>query len=308
LIAKSPFSLQKSKKEANVNGERRRKQMESETSKKILLAIDGSEISWNTARIAIHLAKVISAEILGLYVIDEELVLNDYAEYQKELEKYEGPLSRTEKAELSEIRGHEILQRLKSLGQESGVRVIVEMGLGGVGEMLQEQARKECILALGRRGNGHPERRDYLGENFRFIARRATGPLVVGGDSAKPLERILLAYNGAERAKKALEWVKYLQYQGLVETIALIVQEDNDFSIRFFEQEVKAEFSKNGVENFRLIMRKGIPSDEISIAAMDSKSDIVLMGGYRHSAVLEWLEGSTLDSVLRKIPIPVFVA
>lgn len=282
--------------------------MKLETSKKILLAIDGSEISWNTARIAIQLAKVLSAEILGVYVVEEELVLNDYAKYQKELGIEEAPLSRTEKAELYENRGHEILHRLKSLCQESGVGVFVEMGLGGVGEMLTAQARKEYILALGRRGNGHPDSHDYLGKNFRFIAHRATSPLLIGGDSVKPLKRILLAYNGARRAKKALEWVKYLQYEGLVETIALIVQEDDDFSIRVSEKDVKTEFSKSGVKNFRLIMRKGIPSDEISIAAMDSRSDIVLMGGYRHSAVVEWMEGSTLDSVLRKIPLPVFVS
>jgi nucleotide-binding universal stress UspA family protein len=308
LITKCPFSLQKAKKEDNVNEDRIKKLMELKMSKKILVAIDGSEISWNTARIAIQLAKVLNTEILGLHVIDEELVLNDYAEYQKELGKYEAPLSRTEKAELFESRGHEILELLKSWCQDSDIQATTEIGLGGVGETVLKQGGEAMILAIGRRGNGHPNISDYLGKNFRYTAHRTEVPLLVGGDSAKALNKILLAYNGSTRAKKALQWAKQLQQQGSFEILALVVQEDDDFSIRDFEKEVKTEFSQSGVKNFRLIMRKGIPSDEISITAMDSKSDIVLMGGYRHSAVLEWLEGSTLDSVLRKITLPVLVA
>jgi nucleotide-binding universal stress UspA family protein len=58
------------------------KQKESENSKKILVATDGSKISWNTATTSIEVAKTFDTEILGLYVIDEELVVNYYADYR----------------------------------------------------------------------------------------------------------------------------------------------------------------------------------------------------------------------------------
>jgi nucleotide-binding universal stress UspA family protein len=284
------------------------KQKELKRLTKILLAIDGSEISLNTASTTIQLSKVLPAEVFGLYVIDEELVLDDYADYKKELGVEELSLSRTEKAALFKNRGREILKRLKSWCRESGVRSVTEIGLGGVGEMVLEQAQKASILAVGRRGDGHHGKADYLGKNFCHIAHRSKIPLLVGGDKAKPLKKILIAYNGRERAQKALDWAKRFQDNGSFEMLALVVQEEDHPSVHDWEEDVKSEFSQNRIKNFRLITQKGNAAERIAETAVKSESDLVIMGGYRHKALFEWLEGSTLDSVLRKMPLPVLVA
>jgi nucleotide-binding universal stress UspA family protein len=284
------------------------KQKKSNGLAKILLAIDGSGISRNTAITSIELAKLFCQEILGLYVVNEELVVNDYADYQKELGLEELSLSRSEKAALFETRGHEILQWLKSLCQESGARVKTKIGLGGVGEMLLEQTQKASILAIGRRGNGHSDSSNHLGKNFRHIAHRSNIPLLVGGDRAKPLKKILVAYNESEQAKQPLFWAKRFLDHGLFKVLVLVVQEDDKPSVRTWEEEIKSDLSQNRIEKFSLISRRGYPADQIVETAMTNGSDLIIMGGYRHKALLEWLEGSTLDSVLKRIPLPVLVA
>jgi nucleotide-binding universal stress UspA family protein len=284
------------------------KQKESGSLTKILLAIDGSEISWNTATTSIEVAKALDIKILGLYVIDEELVLNDYADYMKELGVKELLLSRADKAALFKNRGHEILQKLKSRCHEAGVLATTEIGLGGVEKMVMDQAQKAMILAIGRRGNGHPDSPDYLGKNFRHCAHRSKIPLLVGGDRAKPLKKILIAYNGRERAQKALNWAKRFLDHGTFEMLGLVVKEEDSSSVRVWEEDIKSEFSQNGIKNFRLIIQQGNASERIVETAVTSQSDLVIMGGYRHKALLEWLEGSTLESVLRKMPLPVLVA
>jgi nucleotide-binding universal stress UspA family protein len=283
-------------------------QEESSPLNKVLLAIDGSVISWNTADAAIEAAKILGLELFGLYVIDEELVVDDYADYQKELGIQDLSLSRSEKASLFENQGNEILKRLKSLGRNSGIQASTEIGLGGVGEMILKQAQNASILAIGRRGNGHADGSDYLGKNFCHVAHRSKIPLLVGGDWKRPFKRILTAYNGRERAQKALDWVRRLQSHRSFELLFLVVQEENNPSVRIWEEEIKSEFSQNQIEDSQLITRHGNAAEQIAEAAMKNNSDIVIMGGYRHTALLEWLEGSTLDSVLRKIPLPVLVA
>jgi nucleotide-binding universal stress UspA family protein len=274
----------------------------------ILLALDGSEISRNTATTAIQLAKRISTGISGLYVVDEELVLDDYAEYQKELGVETPMLSRTEKAALFEKRGREIFKRLRSWCKDAGIGIKTEVGLGGVGEMVLDQAQKASILAIGRRGNGHPGSLEYLGSNFCHIAHRRKGPLLIGGDSAKPFQRILIAYNGKERAQRALDWVDYLQDRRSSQWIALVVQEEDGPSVKAWKKEITSKFSEDEIKNFRLVVRKGDAAERIAETAVTSGSDLVIMGGYRHRALLEWLEGSTVDSVLRKMPLPILVA
>lgn len=283
------------------------KQEELKSLNKILLAIDGSEISLSTTRTAIQLAKLLSAEILGLFVIDEELVLNGYADYNKELGTEELSLSRIEKKALFENKGHDVLQWMKSKCQESGVRVTAEIGLGGVREVILSQAQEASFLAIGRRGNGHSDSTDYLGRNFRYIAHRIKIPLLAGGDSARSLYKILLAYNGGEEAQRAKAWVQQLQNHGFFKISAVIVQEDDDSSADVWREEIESEFSRGRTKDFAVIMQRGNPPEEITKTAIASESDLVIIGGYRHKSFMEWLEGSTLDSVLRTIPLPVLV-
>lgn len=284
------------------------KQEDSNPLDRILLTLDGSEMSWNTASTAIEMAKILGIDIFGLYVIDEGLVVDDYADYQKELGVQEPSLSRVEKAALFENKGKVILKRLTSWCHDSGIRVTTEIGLGGVGEMVLKQAQGASILAIGRRGNGHADNPDYLGKSFCHVAHRSKIPLLIGGDRRKPLKKILIAYNGRERAQRALSWVRLLQTHQSFELLVLIVQEKDSPSVRIWKEEIQSEFLQNRIRNFQLITQQGNAAEQIAETAMKSNSDFVIMGGYRHKALLEWLKGSTLDSVLRKIPLPVLVA
>lgn len=275
---------------------------------RIMVAIDGSETSQNAASIAIHIAKSLKLDIHGLYVVDEELVMNDYANYQAELGNVGKPISRTDRAVLFEERGYNVLQRLQSRCQESGVPVTIQVDLGGVPEIILQQAVRACLLVLGRRGNGHASSPGYLGHNFRRIVHRARQPRLVGGDKQIHLERLLFAYNGQPHARKVLAWAARLQRCLSSEMMVLGVQESDDAnSSRNWFEEIKTQLSQSNLKDFHLLTRYGKPSTEIVEVASESKADLILMGGYRHRVLLEWLTGSTVDTVLRNTPLSVLI-
>jgi nucleotide-binding universal stress UspA family protein len=275
---------------------------------KILMAVDGSEISRNTADISIELARIFGIKILGLYVVDEELAVNDYADYRNELGVEDLSLSRADRAALFETRGREILQWLEFRCRESGIGVTTQMGLGGVGKTVLEAARKADVLAVGRRGNGHPDSVDYLGKNFRRITHQRKIPLLAGGDRVEPLRKILIAYKGGEQGLEVLNWAKRFQKRGEFELTALVVQEDDDRDTQTWEEELQAGLSKKRNGKIELITARGKAADQIIQTAMKTGSDLIIMGGYSRKGLLEWLEGSTLDSVLRKSRLPVLAA
>ena len=111
-------------------------QKELTDSNKIILALDGSRISKNTSVTTIQIAKMLRLEIIGLYVIDEELVTIDYADYSKELGVDDPSLTRADRAALFEKRGHDVLQWLNSSCEEHGVCMMTEMGMGGVWDII----------------------------------------------------------------------------------------------------------------------------------------------------------------------------
>jgi nucleotide-binding universal stress UspA family protein len=58
----------------------------------------------------------------------------------------------------------------------------------------------------------------------------------------------------------------------------------------------------------RCLQRVGQPASNIVTAAEENQVDMIVMGRYRHRALLEQLVGSTVDRVLRGTQLPVLIA
>jgi nucleotide-binding universal stress UspA family protein len=163
------------------------------------------------------------------------------------------------------------------------------------------------LLALGRRGHGHASDSSHLGRNFRAIAHHTPRPMLVGGDEARPVQRLLLAYNGSEHARQALAWTILLQRTLYSDVLVLSVKE-NGHTSQDISSELVDQLNQGGLADYRFLSGEGQPASQIVAAAAENEVDLIVMGRYRHTALLEWLVGSTLDYVLRGTSLPVLIA
>ena len=181
------------------------------------------------------------------------------------------------------------------------------MIMGGIKEMTEQKAEHVGMIALGRRGHGHALDMSHLGDNFQAIAHRARLPLLIGGDERRPLRRLLLTYDGSSRASRALDWAVRLQQALACETSVVFVRESREKDSRRTAA-IQLALDQSGLADYQLIERQGQPAQEIIAAATETQADLLIKGGYRHNALLEWLTGSTLDQVLRGSPLTTLVA
>jgi nucleotide-binding universal stress UspA family protein len=165
------------------------------------------------------------------------------------------------------------------------------------------------LLAIGRRGHRHKDASDSLGHNFRKIAHHVNLPILVGGKKTPSLHRLLLAYHGQAHANDALVYSALLQRDLSAEVIVLNVREDTDSSHGAVSlEEIKNRLAHSDLTAYRFLTGKGRPSNEIATVAAANDVDLIILGRYRHSAVLEWLVGSTVDRLLRATSLPVLIA
>lgn len=272
----------------------------------ILVAQDGSPTSEAAASAAIQIAQRQNRHIRGLYMVDPALVMSAYANYQGELGDVEPPSSQDDLIARFEERGTVALQWLEARCRAEGVAVRTEMVFGGVWEFVLQEAAKVALLALGRRGHSHKTHPDQLGSNFQTIAHHTRTPLLAGGEEKRSLDRLLLAFNGSERAQGALTWASILQRTLPAEVTVVAVQEGEEASPQWVA-ELQAHLSQSELANYRFVSRKGQAATEILGAAREERIDLIVMGRYRHGALLEWLVGSTVDSVLRATELPVLI-
>jgi nucleotide-binding universal stress UspA family protein len=270
---------------------------------KVLVAQDGSSAALAAAGIAIQVARSQDLSVHGLYVVNETLALDTYADYRRELPGDVEPVSRDELLTCFEGQGDAALLMLDVRCQAAGVPVTTELLAGGIPEMVLRESKQARLLAIGRRGHGHEGDAHHLGRNFRTIAHHAHLPLVIGGDEERSVRRLLLAYDGTKHAQSALAWASLLQRTLPAEVIVVAVQENDLQSTNEWLSSARSQLA-----GCRCLHRLGQPASNIVTVAKENQADLILMGRYRHTALLEGLFDSTVDQVLRVTQVPVLMA
>jgi nucleotide-binding universal stress UspA family protein len=277
------------------------------SSKTLLVADDGSPAAQAAANVAIQIAQSRDLLVRGLYVVDEALILDTYADYRGELGGGPEIGSRDDLITWFKKQGESALRELEARCQAAQVAATTDLLFGGVPEMVLREAGQVQLLAMGRRGHGHTGDSGYLGSNFQAIAHHTLRPMLVGSDEERSVQRLLLAYNAGEHAPHALAWAILLQRTLSSDVVVLNVKEGGHTSQNMSSKMVD-DLDQGGLTNYRFLSREGQPAEEIVAAAAENNIDLIIMGRYRHAALIEWLVGSTLDRVLRHTPLPVLIA
>jgi nucleotide-binding universal stress UspA family protein len=278
---------------------------ESKTPKKIVVALDGSVTAQNAAEIAMHIAKTETYLVEAYYIVDEPMILDPYTDFAKELGKDLEVASRSQLIEQFEILGFSILDQFQAQCGELGLPVITKVLVGGVPELILDRAQDISFLALGRRGNSHTSEIDYLGKNFRQIAHNANVPLIVGGDIYAPIKRLFLAYDGSPKAdlalKLALQFEKSLSATATIGLTGHMYLEEDPDALLF-------RLSEGGIEKSNIVDLRSKPARKVVKMITQKQSDLIIMGGYHHPEIMEWLAGSPNDQILKKSPLPAVIA
>jgi nucleotide-binding universal stress UspA family protein len=268
----------------------------------ILVAQDGSPAALAAAAVGIQIARSEDLPVRGLYVVDETLALDIYANYRRELDSDNDPASRAELLTWLEEQGDAALQRLAVRCQAAGVPLTAELVAGAVPEMILRASEQAQLLAIGRRGHVHEDDSGHLGRSFRSVAHRAHLPIVIGGNQNRTVRRLLLAYDGRKHAKSALAWASQLERTLPADVTVVAVQENGLQATEEWLAEARSQLASS-----LCVPRLGQPAGEIMAVAEQTEADLIVMGRYRHPALLEWLVGSTVDRVLRGTEIPVMI-
>ncbi len=212
------------------------------------------------------------------------------------------------KAQLNHQKSKLILETAKQALENYGisdVKLIHKTGF--LVDVLNEFEKESHLIVLGKRGENAEFASKHLGANLERIIRSSQKPCLVTSRQFKPIERLLLAYDGGPSCQKLLEFLGSSQiFQGLelhLITVAKKKEEEKANSCL-------AEGTKLAqVAGFTPVCSviAGHPEQVISQYASDHNISLLLMGAYGHSRIRQLVIGSTTAQILRSSDIPVFV-
>jgi nucleotide-binding universal stress UspA family protein len=238
----------------------------------ILVAVNGEDSGWHTLDQALVVAKRDGAHLHGLYVVASA-------------------------AGKAGANAQSIEAEFARRCQAAGVPGRLAVEVGEVARQVSERAIWTDLVVLSLNYPPGSRLLARLSSGLSTIIRRCSRPILAVPMSESCLSRALLAYDGSPKAEEALFVSTYLAGCWHIPLTVVAVAETGEREAQALER-AQCYLSQRGIQA-AYELKTGRVSEAILSAADEHESDLIIMGGYGPSPVMEVVLGSTVDQVLR---------
>lgn len=269
----------------------------------IAVGLDGSPHSAAALELALQLARRVGGVVHGVHVIDLALVEGSFIADISGAMGVEPlvnltPQVRTVLHDLADT----IREHFEDRAAEAGVATHFHLAEGSVPPTLVEQSRACGLVVVGKRGVNARYHGDLLGPVCERLLRLAEVPVIVTPEQVRDIRRVLLAYDGSSKADHALRWCGELA-RALDAAVTVVTAADDDATAGPLLERARDHLAPLTAE-LETRWAPGEPADVVAEAAA-ATSDLVLVGSHGHSRIVEMVLGSTTESVVRRLTLPV---
>jgi len=209
-------------------------------------------------------------------------------------------------AKLAQERGRLILQESKARIEAAGVADVgTRLRNADIVETIQEYEAGADVIVIGKRGEAADFARLHLGSNLERVVRSSTRPILVASRAFKPIEKVLIAFDGGRSVTKAIDFIAGLKgFDGLDFRLLSVGAENADT-----QRKIEAARDKLREAGYVADARieSGEPEKVIAEMADAGETDLLVMGAYGHSRIRNLIIGSTTTAMIRSCKIPVML-
>jgi len=267
--------------------------------KKILVPVDGSHPCLHAEELAAVIAKNFKSKVTVIHVVSHELLHR-----RLELHYQVPPSVLTEITNWFFQAGRKVLWDAEALFKEEGIEVddrIVEYEDPAETILRVAKDEKYDLVVMGNRGETEAEV-SSLGSVAEKVSRHAECPVFIVKQKTK-ISKILVAIDGSENSKKALEHAVQLAQKHKAKITLLNVGEAKLFG---FKPEVAKDIGEHILSDaatkvkevrFNKQLEFGNPAETIIEVAKKGNYDIIVVGSRGVSSVKRFFLGSVSDDV-----------
>lgn len=178
--------------------------------------------------------------------------------------------------------------------------------VGAIDRAIRERTRLVDLVAIQ---INHPPGTSplaRLASGLRTILRCSVRPVLTVPHAVERIERLLLAYDGSRKAEEALYLAAYLaaRWQLALNVVTVLDGKASAEAVRMRAFRYLERY--NIAAGY--ILERGEPAPAIIHAAEQTRSDLLVMGGYGHrDPLLDLVIGSTTEALLRTRRLPTLI-
>lgn len=209
-----------------------------------------------------------------------------------------------QRSKLVAHRGRAILEDAHAILTRAGVaEITTRLRHGDIVETVAEVEQDASLILIGKRGEAADFAKGHLGSNLERIVRASHRPVFVASRAFRPVEKVLVAYDGGSSAMKAVDHIaRSALFAGLQVTVATVGTPSAE--VKKGLEDAHAVLRAAGLEAVTTVV-EGQPETALGKLVEAEGFDMLVMGAYGHSRIRSLVIGSTTTEMLRSCKVPV---
>jgi nucleotide-binding universal stress UspA family protein len=185
---------------------------------------------------------------------------------------------------------------------------LIDSSLAGAGDLFSEIASHFDLSIVRQAEPGKAPLEELVIEGALFDSGRPVLVVPYIQKGVLKLDRALVCWNGSRNAARAIgDAMPFLHRAKAVEV--LIVTGEGNTGDEIPGADIGEHLARHGLEvEVERVASKGEVSDIILSHAADASADLLVMGGYGHSRLREFILGGVTRGILRTMTVPVLLS
>jgi nucleotide-binding universal stress UspA family protein len=272
--------------------------------KDVVVNVSGRAPQGYAAEYAVSVAAMFGAHVVGISFLYEP-VIPDGTLGGVPIDLIE--LQREENSKAAKDAVGRFEAAVKQAGVSAETRIL-DATFGGAATLFAQIARRFDLAVVGQAQREHGASDDLMIEGALFESGR---PLVVVPYIQRrglTLERVLLCWDGGRTAARAIgDAMPFLERAKAVDIVMIAEERKND---EITGATMSEHLARHGVAaQAKRLARGDIAIEDVILSyAADSGADFMVMGGYGHSRLREFILGGVTRGILASMTVPVLMS
>ncbi len=275
---------------------------------KIIAAFDGLKFSAGTRDYAIDIARQTNTHLVGVFMDDPGYSSYKIYEFISKEGVSAGSLNKFEAKDRSTRDA--AAKNFEKACQKEGLEYNIHHDRKTAIQALKHESIY-CDLLVIDTGETLTHYKEKLPTRFiRDLLSDTQCPVLVVPQKYKPVQKIILLYDGGPSSVYAIKMFSYLLPQlKQLETEVISVNPVNT-TLHMPDNKLMKEFMKRHYPKAKYVVTKGWAEDEIvrHLKLQQHINALVVLGAYRRGTISRWFRESMADILMKEVKLPLFIA
>ncbi len=275
--------------------------------KKFLAVFDGYKMSKSTLDYAIQLTQAANAHLAGVFL--DEFLYRTYkvSKVIKTYENYEAIMKNLD--EKDKVKRDEAVMQFQKACEKSKITFSVHRDKSIALQELKHESMFADLIIINEYETFTKYKEEPPTRFMKDLLGDVQCPVLVVPNAFKPVDKIVLLYDGGPSALYAVKMFSYLfgNFQDLpVEVYTVNDQMEN---LRLPDNKLMREFIKRHFPKATYSVAKG-NAEELILGYLRNRkeNELVVLGAYRRSELSRWFKTSMADTLMIELDTPLFIA